>query len=84
MPRPSKNYPRSKALSGLPTSSQFFTVAEVAIILGVNIEFVRQWIGDQLLPSVQLGKETHFIRVRAQDLENFIDTQIRNGKINLT
>ncbi len=84
MPKPSKNYPRSKVLSGLPTSSQLFTVAEVAIILGVSIEFVHVWINNKLLPSFQLGKETHFTRVRAQDLENFIDTQIRSGKVSLT
>ncbi len=52
-------------------------------MLGVNIKSVHLWIDDKLLPSVQLGKETHFIRVRAQDLENFIDTQIRSGKVNL-
>ncbi len=80
MPQPIKNYPRSKLLSGLPTSLQLFTIAEVAIILGTNTKTVHQWIDDGLLTTVQLGNEKHFLRVRAQDLEAFIDAHIRNPK----
>ena len=84
MPLPIKNYPRSKLLSGLPTSLHLYTVAEVAIILGTNAKMVNEWIKDGLLPAFALGKEKHFLRVRALDLENFIDAQVRTGKINLT
>lgn len=84
MTRPSKHYPRSKLLSDLPTSLQLFTVSEVSVILGVEIDLVNEWIRDGKLPWIQLGKEKIFIRIRAQDLENFIDTQIRVGKVNIT
>lgn len=84
MPHPNKYYPRSELISGLPTSLQLFTVTEVAIILGVDADLVNQWITDGTLPFLQLGKEKIFVRVRAQDLETFIDTQIRVGKIKIT
>jgi len=56
----------------------------VAIILDVDVKMVNEWIDDGLLPYLRLGKEKVFIRIRAQDLENFIDTQIRVGKVKLT
>lgn len=84
LPRPSQNYPRSKLLSDLPTSLQLFTVAEVAIILDVDVDLVNQWLNEKLLPSLKLGKGKTFIRIRAHDLENFIDTQVRVGKVNVS
>lgn len=84
LPKPNRYYPRSKLISDLPTSLQLFTVTEVAIILGVQADLVNKWIADGTLPFLQLGKEKFFTRVRAQDLETFIDTQIRVGNIKIT
>ena len=81
MPLPVKYYPRSKLLPGLPTSMQFYTIAEVAIILETKVGFIYEWIQDVLLPAVQFGSEQHMLRIRAQDLENFIDMHLRNGVI---
>ncbi len=81
MPLPVKYYPRSKLLPGLPTSMQFYTIAEVAIILATKVGSVHKWIQEGLLPAVQFGSEQHMLRIRAQDLENFIDMHLRNGLI---
>lgn len=79
---PVKNYPRSKLISDLPTSLQLYTITEVAIILGVDANLVNQWVDSELLPTIQLGKEKFFTRIRGQELEIFIE-QIRDGFINL-
>ncbi|MCX6080610.1 MAG: hypothetical protein NTW32_13845 [Chloroflexi bacterium] len=52
MPLPVKNYPRSKLLPGLPTSMQFYTIAEVAIILETKVGSVHEWIQVGMLPKV--------------------------------
>ena len=82
MPLPVKNYPRSKLLPGLPTSMQFYTIAEVAIILETKVGLVHEWVQEGMLPAVQFGSEQHMLRIRAQDLENFIDLHLRTGLIN--
>ncbi|MCX6064846.1 MAG: diguanylate cyclase [Chloroflexi bacterium] len=79
MPLPVKNYPRSKLLPGLPTSMQFYTIAEVAIILETKIEVVHKWIQEGLLPAVQFGSEKHMLRIRAQDVKQLQATS--NGKV---
>ena len=84
MPQPIKNYPPSKLLKGLPTTSQLYTVAETAFILGANTQLVHEWIDGGLLQALELGNGKLFIRVRGLDLENFIDEYIRTGKISLT
>ena len=81
MPLPTRNYPRSKLIPKLPTSLQFYSLAEVGIILETNIGLIHEWIKDGLLPAVQFGNEEHMQRIRSQDLENFIDTHLRNGLI---
>ena len=81
MPLPIKNYPRSKLLPGLPTSMQFYTIAEVAIILETKVGYIYEWIQDGLLPAVQFGSEQYMLRIRAQDLENYVDMHLRSGLI---
>jgi hypothetical protein len=81
MPLPGKNYLRSKLLPGLPTSMQFYTIAEVAIILETKVCLVHGWIQDGLLSAIQFGSDKHMLRIRAQDLENFIDMHLRDGLI---
>jgi excisionase family DNA binding protein len=60
---------------------QFYTVAEVAIILETKVGLVHVWIQEGMLPAVQFGSEQHTLRIRAQNLENFIDTHFRSGLI---
>ena len=61
MPLSVKNYPRSKLLPQLPTSMQFYTIAEVAIILETKVGSVHKWIQDGLLLAVQLSNEKHML-----------------------
>ncbi|RLC95033.1 MAG: hypothetical protein DRI77_10405 [Chloroflexi bacterium] len=51
----------------------FYTVAETAIILGVNQKLVFTWIRDGALPMIRLGAGQQFIRIRRVDLEEFVE-----------
>jgi hypothetical protein len=81
LPIPVKNYPHSKVLPELPTSLQLYSVAEVAIILDAQVEVVHKWIEAGLLPGIRLGSELHGLRVKARDLENFIDKYPRGQTV---
>ena len=61
MPLPVKNCSRSKLHPGLPTSMQFYTIAEVAIILETKVGSVHKWIQDGLLLAVQFSNEKHML-----------------------
>jgi excisionase family DNA binding protein len=49
----------------------FLTVSEVADLLRLNPQTVRQWIDKGKLPAVRLGERQ--VRIRQSDLEQFID-----------
>ena len=78
-----RNLPQSKLLPNLPTTLQFFSVAEVAIILGTSTKLVHEWINQGLLLSFRLGPKNRLIRIRQHDLEKFIDAHIRSGSLNM-
>ena len=61
---------------------QFYTIAEVAIILETKVDLIHEWIREGVLPAVQFGNEQNMLRIRAQDLENFADLHLRTGLIN--
>jgi len=79
-----RNLPQPKLLPRLLTTLQFFSVAEVAIILGTSTKLVHEWINQGLLASFRLGPKNRLIRIRQQDLEKFIEARIRSGSLNLT
>ena len=60
---------------------QFYTIAEVAVILETRIETIHEWIQEGLLPAVHFGSEEHMPQIRAQNLENFIDMRLRKRLI---
>jgi len=60
-------------LEDLPEAWQFFSIAEVAYILGVSRRLVSQWISDGVLPAVRLGPGQRLVRVRAEDLNAFLE-----------
>ena len=64
----------------LPDTWRFFSIAEVAYILGVSRRLVSQWISDGVLPAVRLGPGQRLVRVRAEDLNAFLE-KYRTGKI---
>lgn len=72
---------RSKLFPDLPTKFSLFSVAEVSIILGTSTKIVHEWINQGHLHSIRLGPKGKLIRVSHQDLENFIDSNIRTGAI---
>jgi excisionase family DNA binding protein len=74
---------RSRLFPDLPTKFHFFTVTEVAIILGTTSKKVREWIDQGLLPSFQMGPNSKLTRVSYQALEGFIDAHVRTGEFKL-
>jgi excisionase family DNA binding protein len=74
---------RSKLFPDLPTKFHFFSVAEVAIILGTSTKSVHEWINQGLLRSFRIGPKSRLIRISYLDLEGFIDSHVRSGEIKL-
>jgi excisionase family DNA binding protein len=74
---------RSKLFPDLPTKFHFFTVAEVAIIIGTSTKKVHEWISEGTLRSFRIGPKSRLIRISYIDLEKFIDEHIRNGEIKI-
>jgi excisionase family DNA binding protein len=70
-------------MPSLPTKLQFFTVAEVAIIVGTSTKTVHEWIDQGVLRSARLGNKGKLIRISYQDLENFIDAHVRTGELKI-
>lgn len=64
----------------LPDTWRFFSIAEVAYILGVSRRLVSQWISDGVLPAVRLGPGQRLVRIRADDLNAFVE-KYRTGEI---
>ncbi len=74
---------RSKLFPDLPTKFHFFTITEVAIILGTSNKKVHEWIDQGLLRSFRAGPNSKLTRVSYLDLENFIDAHVRTGEFDL-
>jgi excisionase family DNA binding protein len=53
-----------------PTADSYMTVHEVAGLLKVNQQTVRNWIDAGSLPAVQVGQRR--VRIRRSDLDKFI------------
>lgn len=49
---------------------EFFTVGEIASLLKVNQQTVRNWIDHGILPATRVGRR---VRVRKRDLDEFIN-----------
>ena len=57
---------------------EFLTVAEVATLLKLNQQTVRNWIDQGSLPAVRVGRR---VRIRRSDLERVIeDGSTKGGK----
>ena len=53
----------------MPQADDFMTVAEVASILKLNQQTVRNWIDQDKLPAVRIGRR---VRVRRVDLDRVL------------
>jgi len=65
----------------VPANLQFFSIAEVALIMDVSVRLVRQWVEAGLLPVFHIGPGNRLMRVRRQDLEQFIETHVRTRQV---
>jgi excisionase family DNA binding protein len=58
---------------------RLYTTAEAAAILNVSLRTVQEWIRDGTLPLTRLGDGGRLVRIRAQDLEDFIQRGYQPG-----
>jgi excisionase family DNA binding protein len=58
---------------------RLYTTAEAAAILNVSLRTVQGWIRDGTLPHTRLGDGGRLVRIRAQDLEDFIQQGYQPG-----
>jgi excisionase family DNA binding protein len=56
---------------GLGLADSFLTVAEIAELLTINPETIRNWIDRRELSAVRLGSRR--VRVKQSDLDRFIE-----------
>jgi len=56
---------------------QFYSVEEVAEMLGVSKRLIYEWVNNDILPSKRLGPSGRLIRIRHQDLMQFVDTDFQ-------
>jgi excisionase family DNA binding protein len=52
------------------TTDEFLTVAEIAAILKLNQQTIRNWIDNGSLPALRIGRRVRVIR---RDLDELID-----------
>ena len=57
----------------VPASLQFYSITEVALIMDVSKKMVQKWIQEGHLPAFRVSPQSRLMRIRRQDLEDFID-----------
>ena len=65
--------------NGVPPELRLYTTAEAAAILNVSLRTLQGWVRDGTLSHVRLGDGGRLVRIRAQDLEDFIQQNYRLG-----
>ena len=55
---------------------EFLTVAEIAAILKLNQQIVRNWIDQGSLPAVRVGRR---VRIKRSDLDRILDEGYQAG-----
>ena len=64
-------------LGWIPRSEEsFLTVAEVAELLKLNQQTVRNWIDQGTLPALKVGRR---VRIKRSDLERMLEEGYRDG-----
>lgn len=66
--------------NSIPPELRLYTIAETAAILNVNLRTLQGWVRDGLLPHVRLGEGGRLVRIRAQDLDDFIQKNYQKGE----
>ena len=57
----------------MPEGDDFMTVAEVASVLKLNQQTVRNWIDQGTLPALHIGRR---VRIRRVDFEALIEASV--------
>ena len=74
--------PESIASPGLPNDAaerqQFLTVQEIAGLLKLNSQTVRNWIGRGTLPAYRVGRR---VRIRRADFEQLLEALRMEPKV---
>ena len=66
--------------NGVPPELRLYTTAEAAAILNVSLRTLQGWVRGGALPHVRLGEGGRLVRIRAQDLDDFIQKSYQNGE----
>lgn len=61
------------------SSERWLDVKEIVGLLGVHEQTVRRWIKQGDLPAIMFGRKGGY-RVKASDLDAFLDQQADKGK----
>jgi excisionase family DNA binding protein len=61
------------------TDERWYDVKEIVALLSVHEQTVRRWIKQGDLPAVMFGRKGGY-RVRARDLDGFLEAQLEKGK----
>ncbi len=65
----------------IPHELRLFTVAEAAAILNVSLRTLQNWVHDGQLPYTRLGEGGRLIRIRAKDLQQFINDNYQTRRL---
>jgi excisionase family DNA binding protein len=60
----------------MPGPDDFMTVAEVAAVLKLNQQTVRNWIDQGKLPALRVGRR---VRIKRSDFERLVDEGYSGG-----
>jgi len=63
----------------IPPELRLYTPAEAASILNVSMRTLQGWIREEQLPHTRLGEGGRLVRIRAGDLQQFIERNYRRG-----
>jgi excisionase family DNA binding protein len=65
-----------------PPELRLYTTAEAAAILNVSLRTLQGWVRDGSLPHIRLGEGGRLVRIRAPDLDKFIQQNYQQGTKN--
>jgi excisionase family DNA binding protein len=64
----------------IPAELRLYTPAEAAAILNVSMRTLQGWIREGQLPHTRLGEGGRLVRIRAGDLQRFIERNYRRAE----
>ena len=71
----------SGIMDTIPHDLRLFTAAEAAAILNVSLRTLQSWVREGQLPHTRLGEGGRLVRIRAKDLQQFIDDNYQTKRL---